>query len=139
MPPSPRSGRYHDLDAILQELRDEYFPTCEPVTIGWGRWSGRAPRRSMRFGAYFPETGHIRIHPALDQAFVPRAFVAFIVYHELLHHVIPAVQVKGRRYVHTKAFRQRERAFPLYAEVVVWRQRHLRRLLASTKNRSAQS
>jgi hypothetical protein len=139
MPPPPRHGRYHDLDAILRELRAAYFPASGPVTIGWGRWSGQAPRRSMRFGAYFPDTCHIRIHPALDQAFVPRFFVAFIVYHELLHHFMPAIQVNGRQYVHTKAFRQRERAFPRYAEAVAWRQRHLRQLLASTKSRSAPS
>jgi predicted metal-dependent hydrolase len=89
----------------------------------------------MRFGVYCPETRHIRIHPALDQAFVPRYFVEFIVYHELLHHVMPAVQVGGRYYAHTEAFRQRERAFPRYAEAVAWRQRHLRQLLASHPGR----
>jgi predicted SprT family Zn-dependent metalloprotease len=87
---------------------------------------------------YYPKTRHIRLHPALDQAFVPRFFVEFIVYHELLHHVIPAVEVNGRYYVHTKMFRQRERLFRRYPEAMAWRQRHLRQLLASNKGRSAQ-
>ena len=138
MPPSPRPGRHHDLDTVLHELRARFFSDSAPVTIGWGQWSGRARPRSMRFGVYFPETCHIRIHPALDQVFVPRFFVEFIVYHELLHHTMPAIQINGRYYVHTKAFRQRERAFPRYAEAVAWRQRHLRVLLASNRRRTSQ-
>jgi hypothetical protein len=92
----------------------------------------------MRFGAYYPERCHIRVHPALDQAFVPRFFVEFIVYHELLHHVIPPIAMNGRHYVHTKTFRQQERLFRRYPEAMAWRQRYLRRLLASNQARSAQ-
>jgi hypothetical protein len=131
MPVSLRHGRYHDLEAIKQHLCREYFPTCQGVTIGWGRWSGRARPRSIRFGVYLSETRLIRIHPALDQVFVPRFFVEFIVYHELLHDVMPPRLVKGRYQIHTTAFRQREQAFPTYTAALSWRKRHLHRLLVS--------
>lgn len=137
MPPLPNRGRYYDLDMILADLRARYFPDCAAVTIRWGRWSGRTRTRSIRFGAYLPTEKLIRIHPALDQTFVPRSFVEFIVYHELLHHVIPPVRVKGRYQIHSAAFRQREREFPAYAEAIAWRQRSLRRLLRSNKERRA--
>jgi predicted SprT family Zn-dependent metalloprotease len=91
----------------------------------------------MRFGAYVPAAQLIRIHPALDQSFVPRSFVEFIVYHELLHHVIPPVLVKGRYQIHSAAFRQREREFPAYGEVVAWRRQFLRRLLRSNREHRA--
>jgi hypothetical protein len=133
MPPRPNRGRYHDLDAILADLRKRYFPNCAAVRIGWGRWSGRTRPRSIRFGAYLPDTQSIRIHPALDQAFVPGYFVEFIVYHELLHHVIPPQRVNGRYLIHSRAFHQREREFPVYAEAMTWRQQYLRRLLRSNQ------
>ena len=126
-----RHGLYHDLGAIKQQLCRQYFPTCREVAIGWGRWSGRARPRSIRLGVYLPGARLIRIHPALDQAFVPRFFVEFIVYHEMLHHVIPPLRVNGRYQIHTPAFRRREQAFPAYAAALAWRQRHLPRLLAS--------
>jgi hypothetical protein len=131
MPISRPYGRYHDLEAIKRHLCRQYFPTCQELTIRWGRWSGRARPRSIRFGVYLPEARLIRIHPALDQAFVPQFFVEFIVYHELLHHVIPPLRVNGRYQIHTTAFRQREQAFPAYTAAVLWRKRHLHRLLAS--------
>jgi len=135
MPLLPNCGRYHDLDAILADLRARYFPNCAEVRVRWGRWSGRARPRSMRFGAYLPDSRLIRIHPALDQAFVPGYFVEFIVYHELLHHLIPPVRVNGRYQIHSRTFRQRERAFPAYAEAMAWRQQSLRRLLQSNSRR----
>jgi hypothetical protein len=37
-------------------------------------------------------------------------------YHELLHKVMGSKVVNGRRYAHTPAFREAERAFPRYEE-----------------------
>jgi predicted metal-dependent hydrolase len=126
-------GHCHDLEAIMRELCATYFPQCTEVTISWGRWSGRVRPHSMRLGVYQPQKQVIRIHPALDQAFVPRYFVEFIVYHELLHHVIPPMRINGRYCVHSVAFRGRERAFPRYAQAIAWRKQHLRRLLESNR------
>jgi hypothetical protein len=137
MPTLSNRGRYHDLDIILADLRDRYFPDCAAVTIRWGRWSGRSRPRSIRFGTYLPKLQLIRIHPALDQAFVPRSFVEFIVYHELLHHIMPPVRVNGRYQIHSAAFRRREREFPAYAEATAWRQQSLRRMLRSNGERRA--
>jgi len=137
MPARPVCGRYHDLEAILAALCARFFPESAGVTIRWGRWSGRTRTRSIRFGAYLPGQQLIRIHPALDQDFVPRFFVEFIVYHELLHHVLPPRRVNGRYQIHSPAFRQHERQFPAYAEAMLWRKRSLRRLLASNDRRQA--
>ena len=126
-------GGSHDLEAMLAELRARYFPGCAEVEIMWGRWPGSGKHRSIRFGVYQPEKHRIRIHPALNQACVPRYFMEFIIYHELLHHVIPAVRVNGRYQIHSAAFRMRERAFPWYAEAIAWRKEHLQGLLASRR------
>ena len=90
----------------------------------------------MRFGVYLTDAQLIRVHPALDQAFVPRYFVEFIVYHELLHHAIPPVRLNGRYQIHSPAFRRREREYPAYAEATAWRKQFLRRLLGSNRRRS---
>jgi len=137
MPAQPSHGRYHDLETILVALRARFFPESTGVTIRWGRWSGRTRTRSIRLGAYLPEQQLIRIHPALDQDFVPRFFVEFIVYHELLHHIIPPRRVNGRYQIHSPAFRQGECQFPAYTEAMLWRKRSLRRLLASNDRHRA--
>ena len=54
--------------------------------------AGQAPRRSIKLGSYSATERLIRVHPALDRPWVPRYFVSYIVYHEMLHHVIPSSQ-----------------------------------------------
>ena len=73
----------------------------------------------------------IRIHPTLDRQEVPEFYVAAVVFHEMLHQMVPAVEVNGRRVVHGREFRRRERAYPDHARAKAWEERNLSLLLSS--------
>ncbi len=96
--------------------------------ITWGR-RGRGTK-SIRFGSYDFDRKLIRIHPALDREFVPRHFVQFIVYHEILHAIFPPKQGNGRRQVHPPEFRAMERRFPKYEQAMKWESANLSRILS---------
>lgn len=129
---SPR-GRVHDLDVILRDVVARHFdhPVDQP-RIGWGRAASakKGRKRSIRLGVYDREEALIRIHRALDRDWVPAFYVGFIVYHELLHHLIPPVERGGRLYVHTPEFRRLERKYHYYAEAIAFERENLNRLLA---------
>ncbi len=55
-------------------------------------------------GSYSVEDRLIRIHRSLDREFVPRFFVAWIVFHEMLHQVHDIRVKNGRREFHSKEF-----------------------------------
>jgi hypothetical protein len=125
-------GAAHDLAAIFAEVEREHFAgQCAGVGITWGRrgHSPRSRRRSIRLGTYSHDDRVIRVHPTLDQAWVPRFFVRFIVFHEMLHHVEPARVTAARTEFHTHAFRTRERAYPDYERAIAWERTNLGRLL----------
>jgi hypothetical protein len=86
-------------------------------------------------GAYLHETRTILIHPALDQPDVPGYFVATVVFHEMLHQAVPAVSRDGKRFVHTAAFRRREREFPDHERARRWERAHLDRVLLRAPKR----
>ena len=88
-------------------------------------------RRSIRLGTYSFDERLIRVHPKLDEAWVPHFFVRFIVFHEMLHHVEPARETRSRTEFHTPAFRARERAYPEYERSIAWERANLRQLLRS--------
>jgi hypothetical protein len=72
----------------------------------------------------------IRIHPLLDQPFVPRWFLEYVLYHEMLHSVVPEeTDAAGRRRVHTEEFYRREKAFPRYRRARRWEDENLARFL----------
>lgn len=122
-------GRFFHLEEIRNRLNERFFQGGVRACIGWGRTPGRRRRKSIRLGVYDHQTREIRIHPALDHPEVPRFFVEFIVFHEMLHQLFPSSNGPGRRVHHPRAFRDRERAFPLYEAAIAWERENLRALL----------
>jgi hypothetical protein len=131
-------GDVYDLSAILDEVNRDWFAgSATNVHVTWGRWSRRTRRRrrSIRLGAYLPAERLIRIHPVLDQSWVPPHVIRFVVFHELLHHMVPAPQHNGRHSFHCARFRARERAHPDYERVVAWEAANLSKLLRQASRR----
>ncbi len=124
-------GRVYDLQVLFDKLNEAYFQGGIQAAIGWGRVAGRRRRKSIRLGVYDHQTREIRIHPALDRPEVPKFFVEFIVFHEMLHQLFPSGNGPGRRVHHPRAFRDRERAYPLYNAAIAWERENLRLLLRS--------
>ena len=124
------SGSVYDLEEIYHRLNAAHFGGRVEARIGWGRRAPGRRRRSIKMGVYFHERKLIKIHPALDDARVPRLFVEMVVFHEMLHQIIPPkVDAGGRRCVHGPAFREAERAFPEYERARAWEKAHLGLLL----------
>ena len=123
-------GAHHNLKAIFDELNAEYFEGAIAARITWGpRTRRRAGRESIKLGSYSVKEQLIRIHPVLDAADVPRFFVAWIIYHEMLHEVHDMPIVDGRRVYHTPEFRRAEARFEHYAESVLWERTQVHKLL----------
>jgi hypothetical protein len=123
-------GRWHNLQELFDELNELYFDGGIKARITWGpRGKRRYARESIKLGSYTVEDELIRIHPVLDAKDVPRFFVAWIIYHEMLHEVHDMPVVDGRRVYHTPEFRRAEARFERYAEAVVWERANLHKLL----------
>lgn len=123
-------GRFHDLQSIFDRLNRERFGGKLDARITWGPAVHRGRRRrSIKMGSYAVEDRLIRIHPALDQSVVPEYFVAWIVYHEMLHGKHEVRRECGRRRFHTPEFIREERSFIDYERAHAWEKQNLDRLL----------
>jgi hypothetical protein len=126
-------GKHHDLLDLFQQLNDRYFDGSVNALITWGKRSTSRSRhrRTIKLGSYSAVDRLVRVHPGLDQRWVPRYFVAYIVYHEMLHHVIPGSRGLGRVNLHPPEFKEREREFRHFDRAIEWEKRHVGRLLRS--------
>jgi predicted metal-dependent hydrolase len=123
-------GRYHDLQAIFDRLNVEHFGGNLQARITWGPVAARGKRRrSIKMGSFAVEDRIIRIHPALDQECVPDYFVAWIIFHEMLHGKHEVKRENGRRRFHSAEFLAEERSFPEYPRACAWEKQNLDRLL----------
>lgn len=110
------AGRVYDLEAIFDQLNTEYFGgRLHRPRIGWtlqDAW--------RTHGHYDPAHDTVVLSRTLDDPATPAFVVEFILYHEMLHVLMPAERRFGRHMHHTTAFRTAEAAFPRMREAVAW-------------------
>jgi len=101
-------GDCYDLEEIFEELNIAYFHglMARPL-LGWSR----APSR-VTLGHYDPSHNAIILSRLLDSARTPRLAVEYVLFHEMLHLRFPVEHRGARRCVHTREFKQAEKAFP---------------------------
>ena len=83
-------GRYFDLRGLFNKLNARHFGNrLRGYKVVWGRKRRERPKEYFIFGTIQEEDRVIRINPWLDQRFVPLWFLEYILYHEMLHAVVP--------------------------------------------------
>ena len=130
-------GDQHQLDEISQRVIAEYLADDlidrRAPTITWTPKKRSTARRGLRLGSYDASRDLVKIHSVLDQAAVPEWVVAFVVYHELLHAVIPSRRVGRRLIHHGTEFRRREASHPDFLRVTRWEKDHISRLIRAAR------
>jgi hypothetical protein len=131
-------GEWIDLDRVLEAVR-RYLPTdniAEDVTIGWGRKtrSRKRRQRSIKLGSMVERERLIRVHPVLDNPWIPGHVIEFVVYHELCHFAAPPLTAREARKrqehrIHHRTFRKFEDQFPDKVSAEQWINENLNRLL----------
>jgi len=133
--PMKSDGQYHDLKVVLERVSKAYFDGKVDVQIGWARRPARKGRKNAKtvsraLATYNYSDRTIRVSPILDAIDVPEYVIDWIVYHELLHHVLPVEESHGKHRYHTRRFRTLERAFIHYREAKAWEKVNTNRLLS---------
>jgi len=105
-------GETCDLDEAFEVLNFRHFDglLARPALS----WSVRRSRTVL--GHYDPSHNAIIVSRLLDSPATPRLAVEYVLFHEMLHLRFPVEHSGARRRVHTREFRQAERAFPRLAE-----------------------
>jgi len=114
------AGKVYDLGELYRGINEEYFGGMVTAAITWGARSARSSARKRTLGSYNERSHTIRINPLLDKKTVPPYFIAFIVYHEMLHAALGVALQGARRSIHSREFRKRERLFKDYEKAAAW-------------------
>jgi hypothetical protein len=119
-------GEVYDLKEIYQKLNGHYFGGELDLKYTWYQPKNQRRRcRSMTLGTYCDDRELVRINTILDNRKVIPEFVEFVVYHEMVHHVVPATRDRaGRRIVHNRRFREVERQFEHYDLAIEWERKN---------------
>ena len=133
------NGRKIDLKELFDQLNTEYFKNEVKADIEWGKKSNKRNLASFRFGSYDPEKKLIRIHPRLQQSFVPRSVLELTVYHEMCHQWAPMKRKKGMWVAHHPQFKEKEQEYRFYEEARSWEKENWKKLMRSTDKKNFKS
>ena len=123
-----QAGTHHHLGLLLREACLQ-LPGHVPPAITWGMRRPPGARR-VRLGSYDPKRVLIRVNPVLDDPSVPEAMLRYVIFHELVHHVL-ADRPEGR--THGSTFRDLEANCPDLEAANLWQRRHLAPLLTRAR------
>ena len=119
-----------DLPTLYHEVHTQWFPDLSRPAITWGPRRRLAPQRRIRFAAYHRrKPPHIVVNRLLDQPWVAREFVAYVLYHELCHHAQACDPIRGET-PHSARFKAWEARYPRFRELLLWEKAHLDRFLS---------
>ncbi|HNZ87726.1 MAG TPA: hypothetical protein PKK55_04290 [Methanofastidiosum sp.] len=107
-------GNYFNLEEIFNSVNAKFFANDVPKPFL--RWSKRRAYRI--FGRYDRSKNEIVVSKLLDENKTPIYVVEYIMYHEMLHIKHGFSYKKGRRRIHTSAFKKEEEKFPYYKESI---------------------
>lgn len=114
-------GKVYDLRSIYEQINRDYFQGSLDLDITWYGRKSRKRWTTKTLGEYIHGLNLVRIHRQLDDKKYPWQYVFFIVYHEMLHHLVrPRVGPSGKILPHTREFREREEQFIHYQWVREW-------------------
>lgn len=113
-------GKFYNLKSLYDEINSSAFNNRVTAGITWGRHT-HGSLQSISLGTYRRMEHMIRIHPRLDQHFVPIYVIRHIVYHEMLHSIVPITKsAGGQRQIHSATFKKEERKSPDFEAAEAW-------------------
>lgn len=130
------NGRKVNLKEIFDKLNTKYFESKIKATIEWGKKVNKKNLTSFRFGSYDPKKKLIRIHPRLQQYFVPLSVLELTVYHEMCHQWAPMKRKKGMWAAHHPQFKRKEREYRFYDEALSWEKKNWKKLMGPTSKKN---
>ena len=118
-------GLYFNLRDIFNVLNQMYFTNeLQVKNIGWSKKTS-----FRRLGFYNEERDLLVISKIFDSDKVPEEVIYYLVYHEMLHILLPIKRLNGRRIVHARKFKELEKQYPDYSKINKWIESNLMKLL----------
>ncbi|MBT7522218.1 MAG: hypothetical protein HN646_08090, partial [Nitrospina sp.] len=125
-----------NLEEIFDKLNTKYFKSEIKATIKWGKKVNKKNLTSFRFGSYDPKKKLIRIHPRLQQDFVPISVLELTVYHEMCHQWAPMKRERGMWIAHHPQFKEKEREYSFYNEARSWEKDNWKKLMRPIRKKN---
>lgn len=126
-------GICFDLHEIFDGINESYFNNSVIASLRWGSPCSLTSYQTVRTAKNGKAVNLITIAGVYNHPDVPRFALDAVMYHEMLHIVIPPYIRNGRRVVHGPEFKRMERQYSYYKQWCEWERECLRVLAKKSR------
>jgi hypothetical protein len=113
-------GAVYDLCELFDEVNKRFFNGSIKSLIRWGDYASTTSYQSFRRDKDGNRISLITIAGAYNHPDVPRFAIEGVLFHEILHIVIPPFRRNDRRVIHGADFKKTEKQFPAFEQWRAW-------------------
>lgn len=114
-------GKVYDLRRVFTYLNRQYFNSTLDMSISWFGRGHKKGTNCHTLGYYCNSMNLIKIHRALDKRSIPAFYLYFVVYHEMVHSLVPGrINSRGQWIIHGPEFKRKEKKFVKYKQATEW-------------------
>lgn len=128
-------GVRYDLREVFDSVNSTYFKNSVEAFLRWGSPCSLTSYQTVRTAKNGKPVNLITIAGVYNHPDVPRFALDAIMYHEMLHIVIPPYYKNGRRVIHSPEFKRMERQHAFFAQWCEWEKLCLRALARNIKKK----
>lgn len=128
-------GVRYNLREVFDNINLTYFQNRVEASLRWGSPCSLTSYLTVRTAKNGKPVNLITIAGVYNHPDVPRFALEAVMYHEMLHIVVPPYHKNGRKVIHSPEFKRMERQFPLFEQWCEWEKLCLRALARNMKRR----
>lgn len=128
-------GVCYDLREVFVSLNNTYFQNKVEASLRWGSPCSLTSYQTVRMAKDGKPVNLITIAGVYNHPDVPKFALDAVMYHEMLHIVVPPYKKNGRRVIHSPEFKRMERQFAFFEQWCEWEKLCLRALARNMKKK----
>ncbi|NLL13056.1 MAG: hypothetical protein GX267_06615 [Fibrobacter sp.] len=128
-------GVCYDLREVFVSLNNTYFKNKVEAFLRWGSPCSLTSYQTVRMAKDGKPVNLITIAGVYNHPDVPKFALDAVMYHEMLHIVVPPYKKNGRRVIHSPEFKRMERQFAFFEQWCEWEKLCLRALARNMKKK----
>lgn len=129
-------GNRWDLSEIFESVNTSHCGGAAAALVRWGSAGSTTSYHTTKAGSDGTPVHCITIGGAYNHPDVPRFAIESVMYHEMLHILVPPYRKGDRAVIHGREFKAAEKKFPYYKEWRAWERRHLHGLARRMRKKS---
>jgi hypothetical protein len=126
-------GTRYDLKTLFDELNEKHFQRGLQSYLRWGTPTSKTSYQSYGFDSSGTKFSLITIAGIYNHPNVPDFAIKGVLYHEMLHILIPPYKKNFRNVIHGAAFKKAERLNPYLDKWQTWEKKELHAIIRSPR------